>query len=72
MHAVVFATAVVAGQVACYAVQRITTAGLGVAGVILLGLPALVFAVTTFLPPRLPLFRDALTGGYGISRAGRR
>ncbi len=38
--------------------------GLALATLLLIGV---LFAVFTFWPPRLPLFRDPLTGGYGIA-----
>ena len=34
--------------------------------VLLLAILALLFVIFTFLPPRLGIFRDPLTGGYGI------
>lgn len=36
------------------------------AAVTLLGLIGLCFVVLTFVPPHLPLFRDPLSGGYGL------
>ena len=38
--------------------------GVALALILLLGA---LFVIFTFLPPRLPLFRDPVTGGYGIS-----
>lgn len=68
-HLAVFASAVIAGQLLCYGVQRATTFGARAGGLILLAAPALVFAVATFRPPRNPLFRDEITGEYGIGSA---
>lgn len=38
------------------------------AAVILVCLIAVAFTVLTFLPPRIPLFQDPLTGTYGFQR----
>jgi hypothetical protein len=35
-------------------------------GILFFILVAVAFAVFTFMPPELPLFRDPVTGGYGI------
>ncbi len=37
------------------------------AGSTALLLPVGVFALTTFAPPHAELFRDQITGGYGLS-----
>jgi hypothetical protein len=65
----IFVVAVALGQLTSY---RLLTIGrlppwldkLGLAMVILL---AVTMGVFTFYPPHLPIFRDALTGAYGIS-----
>lgn len=38
----------------------------GRAALVLFLLPALIFAILTFLPPRIPFFEDPLTGTYGF------
>jgi hypothetical protein len=35
-------------------------------GILVLGALALVFVIFTFATPELPLFRDPLTGTYGV------
>jgi len=35
-------------------------------GIFLIVILAVAFGLFTFYPPRLPIFQDALTGGYGI------
>jgi hypothetical protein len=40
---------------------------LNAAGILVLALHAIALGVFTFMPPKLPIFRDAGTGGYGIS-----
>jgi hypothetical protein len=68
IHTVTFASAVLIGQLVCYAIQRWSSIGLGAApGIVLLSVPAVTLALMTFFPPRTPLFRDQLTGGYGIA-----
>jgi hypothetical protein len=64
MDGTIFVVAVAAGQLVSH---LLTPHGFGgVAGLILLLAPAVVFAVTTFAPPRVAIFRDQLTGGYGL------
>ena len=67
-----FVAAVALGQVVGYLAVRDLGRhlGSGLLGGILLLLPAVVLTLTTFRPPRLPIFRDAFNGQYGIS-AGR-
>jgi hypothetical protein len=64
----IFFVAVALGQLASYKVLTMKrlprwTGGVGLVLVILL---AVAFGVFTFYPPHLPIFRDAVTGGYGI------
>ncbi|HUV07560.1 MAG TPA: DUF6512 family protein [Spirochaetia bacterium] len=57
-------------QVLCYKILT-SRAGKGMAnilGIAILILNGLAFIIFTFLPPRLPLFRDSATGGYGTAR----
>ncbi|MFI5511512.1 DUF6512 family protein [Mycobacterium sp. NPDC051804] len=66
----IFIVAVVVGQLASYAVTSTTdTPESAWRGLVALLVPVFVFMLTTFAPPRLELFRDQITGGYGISRA---
>lgn len=62
--AAIFVAAVTAGQL----VGRVVTPRCdgGALAVVFLLLPVAVFAVTTFAPPRRGIFRDQITGGYGI------
>jgi hypothetical protein len=64
----IFLVAVALGQFASYKILTIKQwprwlCGVGVAMVILL---AVAFGVFTFYPPHLGIFRDAVSGGYGI------
>jgi hypothetical protein len=64
----IFFIAVALGQLASYKIMTMRqwprwTGGVGLVMVILL---AVAFGVFTFYPPHLPIFRDAVTGGYGI------
>ncbi|MEM2816132.1 MAG: DUF6512 family protein [Candidatus Bathyarchaeia archaeon] len=64
----IFIIAVATGQLASYKVmmRKETSriyAKISIATLIVL---ACLFAVFTFYPPHLPLFRDPLSGGYGI------
>jgi hypothetical protein len=63
-----FFIAVAIGQLTSYKIltMRRLPAWSDVAGVVLVILLAITFGVFTFYPPHLPVFRDALTGGYGI------
>ena len=64
----IFLVAVVLGQLASYKILTMKQWpkwlwGLGVIMVILL---AVAFGIFTFYPPELGIFRDAVSGGYGI------
>jgi hypothetical protein len=64
----IFLVAVALGQLASYKILTLKQwprwlSGVGVAMVILL---AVAFGVFTFYPPELGIFRDAVSGGYGI------
>jgi hypothetical protein len=64
----IFFVAVAFGQLASYKILTVRrwprwTGRLGLVMVIAL---AVAFGVFTFYPPHLPIFRDAVTGGYGI------
>jgi len=64
----IFILAVVIGQLASYKLMvRKGSSGIST-GVSLLALAllAVLFVVFTFSPPRLPIFEDPTTGGYGI------
>ncbi len=63
-----FFVAVALGQLASYKILTMNrlpawTGRLGLAMVIAL---AVAFGVFTFYPPHLPIFKDAVSGGYGI------
>jgi hypothetical protein len=70
----IFVVAVVLGQYVAHLLMRTTGGALrnDLIGVILLALPAAVFAVTTFRPPHTGMFMDQLTGTYGfvVERGG--
>ncbi len=64
----IFFIAVALGQLASYKILTMKrlpawTGRLGLAMVIAL---AVAFGVFTFYPPHLPIFKDAVSGGYGI------
>jgi hypothetical protein len=64
----IFVGAVALGQLASY---KLLTMGqlpswLDIVGLVMVILLAVAMGVFTFYPPRLPIFRDALTGTYGI------
>jgi len=64
----IFFVAVALGQLASYRILTVRrwprwTGRLGLVMVIAL---AVAFGMFTFYPPHLPLFRDAVSGGYGI------
>jgi len=64
----IFVVAVALGQLTSY---KMLTIGrlppwLDKVGIVLVILLAVAFGVFTFYPPHLPIFRDALTGTYGI------
>lgn len=66
-HAAVFVTAVILGQAAVAGLIAVDATANSVAtGLALLAAPGIVFAVTTFRPPHLSLFRDPLTNHYGL------
>ncbi|MFT3899363.1 MAG: DUF6512 family protein [Gordonia sp. (in: high G+C Gram-positive bacteria)] len=70
-HLATFTAAVMVVQLGGYGVERATTTGFGAGGFALLGLPAALFVIATFRPPRRSLFRDPITGCYGINRQAR-
>jgi hypothetical protein len=64
----IFLVAIALGQFASYKILTLKQwprwlCGVGVAMVVLL---AVAFGVVTFYPPHLGVFRDAVSGGYGI------
>jgi hypothetical protein len=64
----IFVVAVALGQLTSY---RLLTVGrlpswLDKLGIVMLILLAVAMGVFTFYPPQLPIFRDSLTGAYGI------
>ncbi len=64
----IFFVAVALGQLASYKILTMRrlpswTGGVGLVLVVLLGV---AFVVFTFYPPHLPIFKDAVSGGYGI------
>jgi hypothetical protein len=64
----IFVVAVALGQLTSY---RLLTMGrlplwLDKLGIVMVTLLAVAMGVFTFYPPHLPIFRDSLTGGYGI------
>ncbi|MGB2923080.1 MAG: DUF6512 family protein [Mycobacterium sp.] len=62
-----FVLAVAAGQLVSFVVSSANDRpAVSWAGLIALTVPAVVVAVTTFAPPRVELFRDQVTGGYGL------
>lgn len=62
-----FVLAAVVGQVVSYSVTAASDARGVWIGLIASVAPAAIFVWTTFVPPRLELFRDQITGGYGIA-----
>lgn len=60
--------AVVLSQTLAMHVYRYGRAGLpyAIASAVLILVLLILFAVTTFAPPHIPLFQDSPTGGYGI------
>jgi len=65
---VIFVIAVAVGQLTSYKILTLRRLPLwldkvGLALVVLYGIS---FGIFTFYPPHLPIFRDAVTGGYGI------
>jgi hypothetical protein len=65
-----FFVAVAVGQLTSYKILTIRQlpAWLDKLGLALVILLAIAFGVFTFYPPHLPVFRDAVSGGYGIIR----
>jgi len=63
-----FFIAIAIGQLTSYKIltMRQLPAWSDAVGLVLVILLAIAFGVFTFYPPHLPVFRDALTGGYGI------
>jgi hypothetical protein len=64
----IFLVAVVLGQLASYKILTLKQwpRWLGWLGVVMVVLLAAAFGVFTFYPPELGIFRDAVSGGYGI------
>jgi hypothetical protein len=64
----IFFVAVALGQLASYKIlnMRRLPAWTGKAGLVMVVLLAVAFGVFTFYPPHLGIFKDAVTGGYGI------
>jgi hypothetical protein len=64
----VFVVAVVLGQMASYKIlsSRQLPAGFDRCAIAVLVCLILVFVLPTFFPPHLPLFRDPISGMYGI------
>jgi uncharacterized membrane protein HdeD (DUF308 family) len=67
----IFGVAVGIGQIASYVTMRRAPLGKSgeAAGIGLILLMSALFAIFTFWPPRLPLFKDGPTGTYGIHKA---
>ncbi len=64
----IFFVAVALGQLASYKILTLKQwpRWLGGVGIIMVILLAAAFGVFTFYPPELGIFRDAVSGGYGI------
>ena len=64
----IFLIAIAVGQLISYKIltARQLPSWLNKLGLILLVSLAIAFCVFTFYPPHLPIFRDAITGTYGI------
>jgi hypothetical protein len=64
----IFIVAVALGQLASYRILKMKAwpRWTGKVGLVLVILLAVAFGVFTFYPPHLPIFRDAVSGGYGI------
>jgi hypothetical protein len=64
----IFFVAVALGQLASYKIlaMRRLPRWTSKAGLVMVVLLAVAFGVFTFYPPHLPIFRDAVSGGYGI------
>jgi len=65
-----FIIAVVIGQIASYKLMVLKQLPKysRFISLILLVILAIIFVVFTFFPPTLPIFRDSLTGSYGITK----
>ncbi|MDZ4266747.1 MAG: DUF6512 family protein [Mycobacterium sp.] len=73
MDGAIFVLAVVIGQLVSAAVPVMSERpGVVWAGWIALFAPAAIFASTTFAPPHVELFRDQITGSYGLTADGPR
>jgi len=66
----VFAVAIIIGQLASYKVLTSPQLpqGLNKIALIALAFLLLVFSLFTFYPPHLPIFKDPVSGGYGIPK----
>ncbi len=64
-----FIVAVIIGQIASYKMLtgRRLPKKLNLVAIAVLALLAVAFAAFTFYPPHLEIFKDAVTGGYGIA-----
>jgi len=64
----IFVVAVALGQLASYRIltMKQLPQWSNIMGLIMVILLAVAFGVFTFYPPHRPLFRDAVTGSYGI------
>lgn len=64
----IFVVAVVVGQLTSYKVLTVSPLLLWVnrLGMVLLVLLAIAFGTLTYYAPQLPIFRDPISGGYGI------
>jgi len=64
----IFVIAVALGQLTSYKMLTIGRLPLCLdkVGLVMVIVLAVAFGVFTFYPPHLPIFRDAVTGGYGI------
>ena len=64
----IFVVAVVIGQMTSYKILTATAlpSWTNRLGIVLLIIMLIAFATLTYYPPQLPIFRDSLTGGYGI------
>jgi hypothetical protein len=65
---ITFVAAIAVGQMVSYRVlvARQLPLWLNLLGLVVLVVLAIAFVVFTFLPPQLPMFRDSVTGIYGI------
>ena len=65
---VIFVVAIALGQLLSYKIMALPRFSQGVYVAAIIGMIALgvIYAVFTFYPPHLPIFRDSVTGAYGI------